>query len=206
MIWWVSPEWTEAGFRPTAPSADLAMPGLAGSKAAEWDRDYRYRLVQSLPQLIEKIRIFEDGLDDRIVEALKVKGPPEHVDRRMVIREDAWLWVEMEIAELWRHRIRTAQARPDRGWDELSRIGKALFWQYRGIETQDGRECLRFSLSMVVKEVEVLAAGVPLVLTARIPRADYETLATETWKRISINDRGEWTCVDCSYAEKEILC
>ena len=71
----------------------------------DWEEGYRHRLVRSLPQLIEKIRIFEDDRDDRIVEALKVKNPSEHLDRRLMMREDEWLWVDAEILDVLQHRL-----------------------------------------------------------------------------------------------------
>ncbi|HEX4125115.1 MAG TPA: CpXC domain-containing protein [Tepidisphaeraceae bacterium] len=73
MIWLLPPSAAEAK-EPEALPADVAR---------QLGERYRYRAVSHLNELIEKIQIFDAGLDDRVVELAKLvaaaKLPPEKI-------------------------------------------------------------------------------------------------------------------------------
>jgi hypothetical protein len=54
-----------------------------GETGDEIGRSYTYRLVRTHNQLVEKIKVFEDGLDDRLLEMLKtfLRHGPETITR-----------------------------------------------------------------------------------------------------------------------------
>lgn len=61
MIWHVHNEY---------PAEDH-LPDQVGTMLEPITRNYQLRIVTSFPQLVEKIFVFDDGLDDRVVELLK---------------------------------------------------------------------------------------------------------------------------------------
>jgi hypothetical protein len=52
-------------------AGEAQLPDQAGATFEQVTHDYQLRIVRSLRQLVEKIFIFDDGLDDRVIEFVK---------------------------------------------------------------------------------------------------------------------------------------